>query len=1675
MEEIQVVSDILGKLEGIVREVQRSDDSLAKEPLDERFRGDLYHNIDKKQREALALLQNGFEHLYAFYRETEKNAKRLVNVHEKEVQLSSAKKVMKRYFDTHAKLQDEQRDYYEECVRLEQIKVNNLMEDAVNRIAAQTARSTASKVFHIWHRKLKQKVIEKTQQCNSMKWAESVSSLSQREAEMNWRKRVLARWYYRASKKQIRRLGAENSELERQVLFFQQQAHDAQKALSEHLSDEKSKSLMLQDSKNRECEILDEEVDRLKLAVEELTDEFGERSRTYIRQQEELQSFFHTKEAKLKALVVQLQHNVEEEKQFRESRCSEYETLLEKLSSHYAQQRIHFGSIHEEKMTFVSNTLSKFASAAIDRNVNLGRTVKELQASVDLLSPLSGRVAFLDGELKKSTRLLTAAKNESHSYKNKLMEEKAASGIQHRNALRLKDQLLVSRYFSDWWTGTQAAKVHRLTQEKEEYATSLLQVKNTLASRTKEGNEAERLWRNRIATLSDTLLHTQEEVTSLRQQRAALEEQNEGLREQEVKHASDTIELKAQLRQLRESALHTSLNALCLQEEGKRCQLMTSEIKEWDFFLQSDRRALCFAYKAVSYTVEELSKVNAEWYQHCDAIEQSGKEKLRLFKIRCAEDRQAGIEERMRGTYFFRWMGMSEKHKLTARCDAKIEELIQLNQSRQAKLEAEYVQKLEDCQAYWRDIVETNRKHYHNAAEEERRIAAANVEGLHQTISDLGLEVEQLTEQCAVLQGREAAAASRARDQETTLAKTKEDLNTTLRKLFLAECVEAKRSRYSDALQSQSDLLMCGMRQAWSISLQSAVTAHRKEVQRAEDVTQRQKVTLEANRDLIERLSTQAVTNFGAAYFSRWQLWAREKKRTNNNRRLNGLFYNVQHFLSAKEDSFLHFCTLKENVYFAATDSLVGDLEDKVAVLSENMKRGRDEISNLRREIATLQKGSIVSEDQLSYLGTTVELLQTKLKERDRQLAAHASDFDEYKVLSELQSRYWVETSTLLCSYYVQHANELAEHVKRLVPQLCDSPVDAAKCQRMEELLREGKYNTIAEELPSSPLTEMDSEPVTRMAEVLRTLSFYFKEKSESASNAHCETLQQLDGAKAIIKSLQETIARLEPDREEALKSEAQLKEEVQLLVSRMEALERERGALRQVNGEACLNTLATKYEAVLDNFIDDIQDRRQTFYTVNGILGEVDEFTADLMMRFNRNAEEMRHVLQTVPMKEGLKPPDVISPNSSIVSSEDNFPEEDVQVNKDREQITQLEQLLVQTKLELAHTKEEVENLKTLGSLGDVALWKDQASEDYCDLHLSLSYQEILSMYCVFQERFSVVMAALREAKTQSTDATALDATTKTTARLQETISSLLRRVEGNNAIHQKEMHDLEVHYSEKMNALQRKLDEMEKESAAGVASHVETVKTLLQDEFEAKRGEYLRQLNVAISEKEEMEGENVFLREQLIRKEAEEERGIPLLDGLWAYFDAFPLSIVTEKSAYVADCFYALGVDTSHEKVQALEYQTEQLETENMQMKEKLSCLEAPSVQLSSVQENDQVTLNQAVRPTQPPAADPNSTRDLGDTHTSEPHHPSPVPSPRHPSTDPIRTGRVSSSQQSASLESLDVSQSLLRYSKMLSTQNERNSQRLNDAYALSNEVEDILSQGNRIRRLAEQSGML
>lgn len=208
--------------------------------------------------------------------------------------------------------------------------------------------------------------------------------------------------------------------------------------------------------------------------------------------------------------------------------------------------------------------------------------------------------------------------------------------------------------------------------------------------------------------------------------------------------------------------------------------------------------------------------------------------------------------------------------------------------------------------------------------------------------------------------------------------------------------------------------------------------------------------------------------------------------------------------------------------------------------------------------------------------------------------------------------------------------------------------------------------------LPAAPTAESTATPpcpavVLQALETVRRAALRW---SATQARRHVAEVKALNTRRA---QSEEALVQLRENMEGLLEEQRGLTEELQEDLQQQQQQEQQRQAENTQRASSLfvqerLSALTTRYARVLDAFYSDITSRQDTFYSVNGMLVEVDQFSEALLERFEENVFEMARLkgrLSNVGRAEsvqevGTPPFQSLSADISVMSPEPTHPQQE-------------------------------------------------------------------------------------------------------------------------------------------------------------------------------------------------------------------------------------------------------------------------------------------------------------------------------------------------------------------------------------------------------------------------------
>lgn len=1719
---------------------------------------DLQTTIQQRQEAAAQMLGNATNQLLEIIGDLDSKAAALGNVCKKEKELQVTKKSMQRYFEAHTKLRDEQRTEYEGLLSLHEAQREHLEEGAVSRMRSASNEGLMHRVLHRW---LKRAMLRSF----SQQFVDQESSLTECHVRLSahlatwWRGRtfirsVLRRWEHRLLRRQRRRLEEEVQTLEEAASFFRQECATTQRLLSRQLSEEHTKMLHSSGMRTRECELLDDEVSRLRASLEELTGEFSKRTETYVRQQDEVEHFFTRKEQKLRDALAEALSAVERGRHQHNQSLVEANQLFDYLVEYAASaQRLCMEYVARKEAAFTAVSTVAYAGM-VSRTLALHADVTELKQQVALLAPLSEKVLRLDNELAAASACLDATREESNRLRDALRQAEGVHSILTDRVALGDAGLLRSKYILLWMgVAVQSTRQH-LRDDLERTKATLQDTQRTYLLQQQQVTTTHRelVWELE-AKIDTGRLHAeslQKELQSVGRTLRETEASSAACKVEHIHLVAAYEQLERSQQAMEEALQQSSWENFGLQETVSRTAVEVKELRRRHTLLHGEALRWQDLAESRQRDIQDITAVCEEWSHHCES-----EQKKRIAAINAHQRSTASILQRFNARahltlYFHTWRAVgAEARKQQSLCDL------------QHRLHAEHVTEIRDLKEQHREEVQRIEAQH---ATTVSQLKIMHIAERHSTDARQEHTMEVLLKRHTALQ---ADRQVQSRNYDLAVAQAKSEHDKMQRNLDeVGSLVVEYCARYA----------FTTWKGWWQLRrIEQVKDDHRRTSRR--DAKNIRGLMLRADQWMI---TYHNITD--EAYTEQWRAFG---EAVSHVMRIN-VGYASQLAAMAEHQALLEGLLANANTASTHLEAQNADLRQTLRRLDVKSQSERAEADCLNNVLSHVNE---VGRTQRLYYDRTLRLWH--------RLQAISDDhfYEVLSVFGEATVSLWQHMEPLRCCPVVRQ-NSVTSHrsvgtatcwgTDAIVPTALHTH-SLARLRRLDEVTRplsdgvtDTPTTTVISELLrtpivlSEPFCGTDWEVYSHALEVLRYTAVQLLHQSCSHSRSPSPTVQRTNRPPSRRTSLHE----MQPS--DLWHGSNNPTSDVETGDVVWEDC--------QCEGfhEGRLGALIAEYQAVLEAFRRSLESRRDTFYAVNGILSAAETFSDTLLERFTENAAKMQALRRgclmavgtasagTSPLRgvEGKWPDEEESGSQRLVvslltafSGDQRGPLRELLEPMDsapqpsHQSLVGAVQLPKSTAVQLSSREQQLEsNLREVERRvrWDGEMMRVQHLEEVGRLEWQVaSLVEALMMlqHACRDERImqTYVSQQLRCTKEEVEQRLALaeEALGHEVANNAQHVSSLeaqlqdtQRRVERDSELalsRQKEQ--LEIHFGEKLALLDRKHMRLQREHQQLAAWKVQSeglhakrreeehqaLESLIQThqteltKLELKHqaashraqrlegqlrsttqwGERYRQHQQALADLQtttSQEKTNYALEMLVSLRVALPPREPPCL-GSWTapptispvmilFLDSVMLSLDMQQEM----CILFAGAflrQTEEGRVQLMEtLQAAQvaqcaIEAENMQLRERLAVAQAESSVIShptspdaGAEERLQAATPQpsppdtptVPHPLLPSAATPMETQGL----------PLRLPvAPRMPvkcEARPASSSQASSGKRSLSVDSLQISCNLVRYSMHLNEHSDRTTMRLQRAQVIGSEVDSLVTRARQVREMVKAEGL-
>ncbi|GET91305.1 hypothetical protein, conserved [Leishmania tarentolae] len=736
---------------------------------------DLHVSVHEKQEAASQLFQRCAHIFYEQFGALEEKAARLENVRVKEKELHSAKKSMQRYFDAHSKELTEERDRHDGVVRLEWVRRHHL-EDGVLRLTLERRRQRLMhKVLLVWMKKAMMRNLsrEYTRRRDAIRetYQSATCDALIQQQRATATQRALCVWRSRMQQRRCQRLKTAAEAAEKRAQFFRDELAATQQTLHERLNrevDERDRVATAVANQEKECVQYEDDLHRLRTALRDMTVEFSERTRTYVRQQETIEQLFARKEATLRDTICSLQVALTTERQAHAELVKTSENLVDNVNAWWQAQLQELAEAVRRKEEYTHHTILGLTGRLRHRHDSLRQEAAKLERDVDTLAPLSERCVRLENELAEAEQLLKRSKVSSQSWERRCKAVDVVAALLTDRVASADSAALRARSFIRWMGRSHTTFGEELQRRISSLSDKLeAQRRQSLIQQQRQSSDHQA----EVAQLSEELeqlRRANERLQSQLEAAARTQRERDGAYyDSEVRNgelSAAMLREKIERRGVEDKWWSSRASGLLLQEAQQRLYIEVSEGQWWTTLLMRESKVLKVWTASLHFDTAQLTTVCEGWQQHCHQIEATHAAGRKTAAGRMVGALERGALHVQTLAVWASWRGWAHQRRVVAALESRSSEsrreMLEQHGKETARLQATHDRALQLLQRE-HALLKTQLQSMHeercaalrrSQAEEVARLSERHAEQLNIAHTAYAADVAQRDEQAAVMQ-----------------------------------------------------------------------------------------------------------------------------------------------------------------------------------------------------------------------------------------------------------------------------------------------------------------------------------------------------------------------------------------------------------------------------------------------------------------------------------------------------------------------------------------------------------------------------------------------------------------------------------------------------------------------------------------------------------------------------------------------------------------------------------------------------------------------------------------------------------------------------------------------------------------------------------------------------------
>lgn len=766
------VSDALSAIGAALRSFQDHMDDLSPESQPNPFIFNMLQDIYDKELEVSQQFCTCRDFCAEAVVASERAHKLESIVAERDAAIESLKRSTEALRESQQEALRETESQYGALLRLEQSKMNTVEERAAQVVTAARVRRLKQYVLFTWMKKAMVQSISREVRETQLVHQGAADHMARQYLtfcqEHRQKSRLLHTWRLKTAVRQQKKLQDEADCHSARFTALEEKYKALEHFVENDVEDEKRRCVDMLRTACSERDRLEEETTRLKIALDELTTEFSERTSTYFRQQEETEQFHKSCEEKLKYQVRSLCGELEAARSDKGRLAAETAIWTERVTSFYEDSASLGAQYTDCKQKVFEMAVTSFGCQSALSMKEMQDRCADLQQTVEMLSDVGESNLALRGENLELARLTESFQEANTRLCTQLCQSKQVCALLTDELQEARDALSRQHAFLSWSLYAAERGKGRAAEEYANISGVLMEHKKKALMQVQElkavHTETQRHLSSACEDEKRKVVALEGEVDRLRKQRTELDELLGQSQQEGNTLAEQCAELISQNQQAQRALCAVQRDFLHAQEDRDRQILVCDEARTRLVWQQRSLLLYKVEHRELSWRCKELCTSGAEAKRQSEKLTTSHRRAAQVKQRESASALERAVLYADTLVHFTRWADYASRrrserkqasdHRISMQqCSESADEKVRTTLAEcDAQLAAHNKQLVSKCREYDEQIAALHSCHASTLHETTKR-HDSELSQLRHALEEAGVSLngvgEQVVEYCA--------------------------------------------------------------------------------------------------------------------------------------------------------------------------------------------------------------------------------------------------------------------------------------------------------------------------------------------------------------------------------------------------------------------------------------------------------------------------------------------------------------------------------------------------------------------------------------------------------------------------------------------------------------------------------------------------------------------------------------------------------------------------------------------------------------------------------------------------------------------------------------------------------------------------------------------------------------